>query len=333
VRALQRLRRDIGFISMMLVVGFVTGSTFVTVSGSSLSFLTGGIAGFSIATILAMLDLLVFPLLSRWPFGALLLVRSVAYAGVALTIVFLSFFLTGSAPSFASNPVRLLATILITLTICYVANFLLAIRRVLGKHVLWWLLIGRYRRPIEENRMFMFIDLASSTALAEKIGHVMYHQLIHKFQCDIAEVILDSGGDIYKYVGDEVIVTWLLSDAQPDNRWVECFFRIREAIHEKHDQYRRMFGIVPQFRVSLHCGMVVAGEMGDWKREVGFIGDTVNTAARILDACKSNNRDFIVSDEVMRRIANIEKYVVEPVPEAALRGKSGRVTLFSVEDH
>ena len=100
---------------------------------------------------------------------------------------------------------------------------------------------------------------------------------------------------------------------------------------QRADEYLKQFGTVPQFRASLHCGIVVAGEMGDWKREVGFIGDTVNTAARILDACTTNNRDFIVSEEVLQRTADIERYTIEVIPESVLRGRQGKVTLFGVE--
>ncbi len=77
--------------------------------------------------------------------------------------------------------------------------------------------------------------------------------------------------------------------------------------------------------------MVVSGEMGDWKREVGFIGDTVNTAARILDVCKASNRDFLVSDDVIQRTADIERYAIDAIPEAALRGIQRKVPLYGVE--
>lgn len=323
------IRRDAGFIATMLVVGFVAGAIF-----SSLSLWRGGIAGFSIAFICATIDLVVFPHFTRFTrlsFRTLLFIKTITYTAVGISVVFLSFFATGSDSSLVADPMRLLRAITITIVISGLASFFLAMRRVLGKHLFHWLLCGRYRRPVEENRMFMFVDLSSSTSLAEKIGHVKYHQLIHKFWCDIADVILNSRGNIYKYVGDEVIITWLLVEAKLDNCWLECFFSIRDSIRQRENEYRNRFGIVPQFRASLHCGMVVAGEMGDWKREVGFIGDTVNTTARILDVCKTNSRDFLISQDVFNRIADYEPYTFEQISEASLRGRQGKVTLYGVE--
>ena len=43
--------------------------------------------------------------------------------------------------------------------------------RILGPGVLLSYLLGRYHRPHREARIFMFLDLKSSTSLAEELGH------------------------------------------------------------------------------------------------------------------------------------------------------------------
>ena len=53
----------------------------------------------------------------------------------------------------------------------------------------------------------MFLDLADSTSLAEKLGELRVHDLITRFFFDIDEPIHDHGGSVLSYVGDEVIVT------------------------------------------------------------------------------------------------------------------------------
>ena len=55
-------------------------------------------------------------------------------------------------------------------------NFALEIERVVGPGNLWRLFIGRYRRPREEERVFLFIDLKGSTTFAEEIGHQLYSE-------------------------------------------------------------------------------------------------------------------------------------------------------------
>ena len=56
--------------------------------------------------------------------------------------------------------------------------------------------------------------------------------------------------------------------------------------------YEREFGLRAAFRVGLHSGPVVVGEMGTIKKEIALIGDTLNTAARIVDACRDCGETF-----------------------------------------
>ncbi|HRD52110.1 MAG TPA: adenylate/guanylate cyclase domain-containing protein, partial [Flavobacteriales bacterium] len=61
--------------------------------------------------------------------------------------------------------------------------------------------IGRYRQPRQELRIFMFLDMRSSTSIAEDLGHVRYFQLINELFQDITDPIVYSRGEIYQYVG------------------------------------------------------------------------------------------------------------------------------------
>lgn len=70
----------------------------------------------------------------------------------------------------------------------------------------------------------------------------------------------------------------------------------------KASLYRREFGLVPTFRVGLHGGPIVAGECGDDKREIVYFGDTINTTARIQEACKELGRPLLVSGELLREM-------------------------------
>jgi adenylate cyclase len=69
----------------------------------------------------------------------------------------------------------------------------------------------------------MFLDIAGSTTLAEQMGEVRVHDLITRFFFDIDRPIADHDGEVHSYVGDEVIVTWPLSDDTERNaRSLRC---------------------------------------------------------------------------------------------------------------
>src|SRR5439155_16084251 len=89
--------------------------------------------------------------------------------------------------------------------------------------------------------------------------------------------ILDADGEIYQYAGDEVVVTWPLAAGVRSANCVRCFFAIRDAIARGAARYRRDFGVVPGFRGGLHAGAVTAGELGDLRQQIVFVGDILNT--------------------------------------------------------
>jgi adenylate cyclase len=74
-----------------------------------------------------------------------------------------------------------------------------------GPGILLPLMLGKYTTPIEEERIFLFMDLQSSTALAEKLGHLTYSSFIRDCFWDINNVLARYNAEIYQYAGDEII--------------------------------------------------------------------------------------------------------------------------------
>ena len=128
--------------------------------------------------------------------------------------------------------------------------------------------------------------MKNSTGIAERLGAVRFHELLNDFFRDIADAALECGAEIHKYVGDEAILTWPADRRHARRRRARLPLRARDFIAANSAQYRRRFGAVPEFRAALHCGEIVAGEIGDVRAEIAYVGDTLNVAARLLDATK-----------------------------------------------
>ena len=84
-------------------------------------------------------------------------------------------------------------------------------------------------------------------------------------------------------------------------------------------------------RAGIHCGPVIVGEMGDYKREIAFLGDTVNTTARIQEAGKEYKSDLLVSSEFLKKLSLACDCKVERIGEIRLKGKEISVELFGIE--
>lgn len=216
------------------------------------------------------------------------------------------------------------------LGVALVLQFVLMVRTIVGGRVLTNLLLGRYHQPLTEERIFMFLDVAGSTALAERLGGIGAHSMISRFFFDVAQETARYGGETHEYVGDEVIVTWPLLGSRENSRCIECYFAICDRLEARASSYRREFGSVPEFRVGLHGGPIVAGECGDEKREIVYFGDTINTTARLQEACKRYGRPVLVSGDLMGRMDLPASYAAFALGSARLRGREQEIELFSV---
>jgi class 3 adenylate cyclase len=168
----------------------------------------------------------------------------------------------------------------------------------------------------------MFLDIADSTALAEQLGEVRVHDLITRFFFDIDEPIADYDGEVHAYVGDEVIVTWPLSeDPELNTRALRCFFAIEEKMVDLALSYTQEFGTVPGFRAGIHAGPVVVSECGVAKRQIAYFGDTMNVAARLCEHCKAAGDSLIASADMLRSAAIPHGVKVGRLTSLMLRGR------------
>ncbi len=203
--------------------------------------------------------------------------------------------------------------------------------RIIGARALVNILLGKYRQPVQENRIFMFLDIVGSTTLAERLGDLGVQHMINEFFFDITEPILEHGGEIHRYIGDQVIVTWPLSAGAANIRVIQCCFAINRLINVKAPKYEKKFGFTPSFRIGLHGGPVVIGHCGDQKQEISYFGDTINTAARIEQQCKTLDCPLIISSELLNRITLPKDYIAQHLSTVQLRGRQEETELFTIK--
>ena len=210
--------------------------------------------------------------------------------------------------------------------------FVLQMNRMIGANVLRYFVAGRYHRPTAEERIFLFLDLEHSTALAERLGSARYFELLRRFVDDLTDPIVASRGEIYQYAGDEVVVTWPLAEGVRGANCVRCFFWIQDVVAREGARYTRDFGTVPRFRAGLHGGTVTAGELGDLRRHIAFVGDILNTAARLEEYAKRTGLDLVVSGSLLHRLELPPGIQARLCGELELRGKEARVAAYSLSD-
>lgn len=329
-RTAYRVRIIIG----VTIAAGTVGGLFGLRIGSSLVTTIDGIAtGAAIGFILVLLEQLLrgraTATLRRLPMLAVLGLRTVLYSAV---------FVFGTAAGeglvrlalprapFSGLDIFAAGNLAIFVVASLAFNFAFVLRGMLGGRMLIALLTGRYHRPRQEKRIVLFADLHGSTELAERLGDARFLRFLNRVVFDLTDAVLEAGGEIYRYVGDEVIVTWRHADRASALAALGCVLVIEDTLARRRGDYLGAFGAAPQLRAALHAGPVIVDEIGDFKREIAILGDTMNTTARIEEACRARGRNFIASQAVLCRLSALPPGITaEPLGTMALRGNTSLI--------
>ena len=166
------------------------------------------------------------------------------------------------------------------LSVSFVAVLLLRIVSFIGGRNVIYLLLGKYRRPVWEQKIFMFLDITGSSKLVDKLGPEKSNLLFGKFMFDASGPIVESGGEIYRYQGDGFVAIWDCNTGATGDNVVNAVDALYAMVERERPAYEADFGVCPDFRAGAHAGEIITCEEGDIRRNIAFYGDTINIAAR-----------------------------------------------------
>ena len=211
-----------------------------------------------------------------------------------------------------------------------VFSFIKIANEKFGKGVFLKMLLGRYKKPQEEKRIFMFLDLKSSTTIAEKLGHFKYSQLIQDCFYDLNEIVPKYSAEIYQYVGDEAVLSWPYKKGLANNNCVKMYFEFAQALKTKEDYYNNKYGLTPLFKAGLHGGTLMVAEVGVVKKELAFHGDVINTSARIQAECNTYDVPILISENLKNDLS-AAAFTAKHMGNVLLKGKELKVNIYTVQ--
>ena len=256
---------------------------------------------------------------------AVLIVAAMSATGVAIWTLGIADkpFLEAVTPKLHTVPFALAVSALIV--------FVLRVRDLIGSEAFTSLLLGRYHRPVSEERVFLFLDLAGSTAYAEKHGDLSAQELLKAVFAAIAEPVRRHRGQVDDYIGDQVIVSWPLARGLERARCVACVFAILDTLDRDRERWRTRFGLVPELRAALHGGSVVTAEVGVDRHKIAYFGDVMNATARLEGLCRETGRSVLISDAVLARLPALpEGIAAEALGAYRLRGRSETMAVHAL---
>ncbi|WP_051200277.1 adenylate/guanylate cyclase domain-containing protein [Flavobacterium subsaxonicum] len=296
--------------------------------------------GFSIASctvvglIMGLLHTLAYPRLIRTRNILLSIgLRLLVFIVITLTIIAIFFHQSGlSIPQNNQGALQSSATdVFIYLTfIEMMVGVVVTLRRNLGSNYFRNFVRNAYFTPTIENRVFMFIDLKNSTQAVEKMGNTAFSSFIQDCFKDLSSVALDLGGEVYQFVGDEAVLTWMV---KPGFNFEDCLllhYKLAERLAKKKGIYLEKHGTFPAFRSSVHCGAVSAAMVGEYKKEIAYHGGVLNLCARLQVVCRDYNADLVVSEDFHKAAALTENFKFYPIADITLKGIANKQLAYNV---
>jgi adenylate cyclase len=342
----ERLRRYLRIVRMAAAIGAGVGAVIgVAIAGSgarsllvslAISIPIGVIDALLMASWIGGIEMFLLPRASmRWldalPFAAVVVLKTLVYGVIAGAV------LAGQPGERLLGVVNIynartgLIAVCLSLVAVSVVVMMFQAAGLVGYRTFMALLLGKYRRPSAERRFFLFVDVVGSTAIAERLGALEAHRFLAAVFSAVAEPIELCRGEIYQYVGDEIVITWVEPDGVADARALRCFFAMRAALAAEGHRFVQRFGVDPELRAALHLGEVIAGEVGQVRRAIVFHGDVMNTTGRLEQATREVGCFFIASAEALASLAPPPEIRTHDLGSLVLRGRVEPIHAFCVE--
>ena len=147
--------------------------------------------------------------LQRAPLAVYFILRVLIYFVVIVVgLLVARLILSGDVVHYVEADPVFRQALVFSIVMSVVGNLFFEFGRLLGFGTLKHLLTGRYVQPRREQKTFLLIDMKDSTGMAERLGPILFHELLNHFFRDVADAALECEAEIHKYVGDEAILTW-----------------------------------------------------------------------------------------------------------------------------
>jgi adenylate cyclase len=274
-----------------------------------------------------------------FPIQLTLLIKSTLYFLSAFVIIFAaSIPANGLPPNYTykelilqipDTNIHLFRFLIFFYIVCFLNSLLKDVFTKIGRGNLKNWFFGILNKPREEERIFMFIDLKSSTTIAEKLGHKKFSHLIQDVFNDLA-IVDNYKGEIYQYLGDGAIISWTIKSGLSRNNFIKAFFAVAKVLNNRKRYYRRKYKLTPHFKAGVHVGKVMVLQIGKIRRDISYNGDTMNTAARIESKCNELKSNLLISGILHDMIQNKKRYKFKSAGEILLKGKRKPMEIYKV---
>tara|TARA_R110002073_G_scaffold41466_5_gene117070 strand:+ start:10504 stop:11838 length:1335 start_codon:yes stop_codon:yes gene_type:complete len=160
-------------------------------------------------------------------------------------------------------------------------------------------------KPCPADVSVMVCDVRGFSRTSERVGPVQTITWISDVMNELSRIVLDHGGTIVDYVGDEIMAMWGAPIASPQHAGDACLcaIAIQQAVIDLSEKWRSTVGAETRLGIGINSGLAVVGNTGSTHRiKYGPLGDTVNLASRVQGATKYLRSSILMTQSTASRV-------------------------------
>ncbi|WP_288724487.1 adenylate/guanylate cyclase domain-containing protein [uncultured Treponema sp.] len=174
---------------------------------------------------------------------------------------------------------------------------------------------------------FLFTDIRGFTTLCEGRSPEKVIDILEEYLDIETKIILDNGGDVDKYVGDEMMA--FFSGPNKEINACKAAMEIRKAMRGKQEEDQKEGTQPISMGIGINSGKVVFGPVGSsTRKDFTSIGDTVNLAARLEGANKEYGSKTIISEAVFEQLQGA--FICRELDYITVKGKTEPVRIYEI---
>ena len=202
---------------------------------------------------------------------------------------------------------------------------------------------GGRPKPQELTATILFSDIEGFSTVAEQLGPARLMSWLETYMERMVGIVTDHRGIVLQFIGDGLLAAYgvPLARTSPQEIAADAVAAVRSALAmaDAALQLRAEFAArglpAVHVRVGIQTGPIVVGSLGGAKRlEYALVGDTVVTASRLEQLCKTlrgpgSEACTIILGDATRACLG-DKFRLDDIGQAPLKGKAHLVQIYKL---
>jgi len=151
----------------------------------------------------------------------------------------------------------------------------------------------------------MFCDIRGFSAVSERLGPSQTIAWLGGVMGEFSSIVIDHGGVLVDYTGDELLAMWGAPNEQPDHAELACraALEILDRLPALNEEWRPVVAAETQVGIGINSGEALVGNVGTHRKfKYGPLGTAVNVASRVQGATKFLKTSLLITGETAARV-------------------------------